>query len=428
MNPTNSALHRTLGLPQRPINYDDVATAASAGFPETGELDWKAELPKFNGGPSEFAKDVTALANAAGGTLIYGVTNSGHLKGLPTETLDADVARLQQQLASRVRPYLIGIEYQVVSGDDKVLLIVHVPPSAAAPHLVYEQKADTDGKRPSVVPLRVNDQTEWMDERQLAEAYRRRFEIGENRRHRLMDLAEFAADQMNISADESTWLTFVATPALTEIMQPIERHELLNLETASLRLGAGVFNSVAGFGTVLGVLPHSAISDPRVGLRSWVASNTVADADRNEQRPTYLEVHHDGSIVLAVDAGWDVKADSAVDEAKVSSRLVDEATVEFIALASVVAARQAPNSELLLRAAITANGTSSYVAIDTSGNGNFRRRWSRKIPRVRPVLGVLTAHPEEFDLKLAAYELASGVIHQFGLDTYVPRPVNHGNS
>jgi len=394
-------------------------------LPESGELDWKAELPKYEGGPSEFAKDVTAFANAAGGLLVYGVADNGHIKGIQTANIDAEINRLQQQLATRVRPYLVGIDYQTVVGADKTLLLVHVPASAAAPHLVYEQNAVTDAKRPSVVPLRVNTRTEFLDERQLAEAYRRRFQTTDDRRVRVAELAAFAADQMTLSAPKSAWLTFVATPVIPELREPIGRHEVLGMATAALTRASEMRNNVVGFGSVLNALSRSAVLNPRVGLRCWVASNAVADADRNENRPTYLEVHHDGSTVLVVNASWNVDNTTADQAVIVSSMLVDDAAIEFVAFASVTAAKQAPGSELLVQAAITvADSNKPLAAIDTASGSGVERQWSRRIPRVQTVTTAALPAPDVDDLRTVSYELASGVLNQFGLDSYLSRPTH----
>jgi hypothetical protein len=421
--PTSSALHRALGLPQRQLEFDDVAKAASNQLPESGELDWKAELPKYDGGPSEFAKDVTAFANAAGGLLIYGVTDNGHVKGIQAPNVDAEINRLQQQLASRVRPYLVSIEYQTLVNADKTLLLVHVPASAAAPHLVYEQNAVADAKRPSVVPLRVNTRTEFLDERQLAEAYRRRFQLTEDRRLRVAGLAAFATEQMMLLAPKSAWLTLVATPVMPELREPIGRHEVLRLATDALQRASAMFNDPSGSRTVLNALPQAAVQNPRVGLRCWVASNSVADADRNDERPTYVEVHHDGSTVLVVNASWNVNNTTAEQATVISSQLVDDAALEFVALASLTADKQSPGSELLLQATITvAESNKPFAAIDTASGSSFERQWSRRVPRVQPATTSMLPSPSVDDLRLVAYELASGVVNQFGLDSYLVRP------
>lgn len=424
MNPINTALHRILGLPARPIEYDDVASAASGGLGESGELDWKRELPSRDKA-AEFAKDVAAFANAAGGVLIYGVENTGHIRGLKDADIKAEIERLQRHLAAYIRPYLTGVQYQTLTNADNTLLLVHVPPSAAAPHLVYEEKVANDGKRAVVVPLRVNVRTEWMDERQLAEAYRRRFELTGNRLQHLHDLADFANEQMSDTARESAWITFAATPAIPERRDEIPRHEVHQLATSALGRTSEMLGYVVQWGSVLRSLSPNTIMNPRVGLRSWVASNALAEADRNNERPVYLEVHHDGSTVLSVNASWGVNNEAVNLSRVVSSQLVDDASAEFIALASLVAGRQAPTSELLMQASVaewSLAGDTPFAAIDTSVGRNLERQWSRRVPRVRPVTTSLLPFPDLDDLRLVAHELASGVINQFGLESGLGRP------
>lgn len=286
-------IHRYLGLPDRPLEYQDIVDAISAGIRESEELDWKANLPD-EPSKNEFAKDVTAFANASGGILVYGVADNGHVKGLPPTELPGMIEKLRQQLASRVRPHLNNIQYKIIDGPE-TLLIVTVNRSAAAPHHVYEETTRANRKRTSSVPERVGDQTEWMDERQLAEAYRRRFVLVDDRQRRVEELAEVVKDQLKPHYAAHAWVIFSATPVVVELADNrVERHEVLGLTEEALRRASQILNGHYGRGKVLKALIQT-FPNPRTGLRRWVASNVASKADRNGARPTHLEIHHDGS-------------------------------------------------------------------------------------------------------------------------------------
>jgi predicted HTH transcriptional regulator len=72
---TFTALHRYLGEAPSPLADDMIDRAIAQGLRETDDLDWKSELPPLGAIPnSDFPKDVAAMANSGGGTLVFGVT------------------------------------------------------------------------------------------------------------------------------------------------------------------------------------------------------------------------------------------------------------------------------------------------------------------------------------------------------------------
>lgn len=139
-------------------NFDSIEADDILGLiPDVAEgrrLDYKELLP----GSSEkevrsFLADVCALANSAGGYLMYGVSEarddeSGSPTGLPQAVVgvgdvnDDEVIRAwQQRITQNIEPAIIGHRVRVVSGFDqgRKVMLVFVPQSLFAPHRVNYQ-------------------------------------------------------------------------------------------------------------------------------------------------------------------------------------------------------------------------------------------------------------------------------------------------
>jgi Schlafen, AlbA_2 len=69
-----TALHRLLGLPPGSLTSEMVDDAIAQGTAEGTDLDFKVELPPASNLPqTDFPKDVAAMANSGGGTIVYGI-------------------------------------------------------------------------------------------------------------------------------------------------------------------------------------------------------------------------------------------------------------------------------------------------------------------------------------------------------------------
>lgn len=121
-----------------PKNEQDIAAAvASRSLEETVTFDGKREIPAKS---IETAKDVSALANTSGGVLIYGLgEDSDHkLTVLNPIPLSGERERIDQI----VRTCVDEVPYFKISGIEKKAdpslgyLVVLVPPSERAPHMV----------------------------------------------------------------------------------------------------------------------------------------------------------------------------------------------------------------------------------------------------------------------------------------------------
>lgn len=185
-----TSLHRALGMEPCPLSLDMVHRAVADRVAEREDLDWKQVLPKHSGRwVEEFSKDVAAMANAGGGTIVYGVAEEGaeaaEVRGVGDVT-DATIRELRGAAYSGITPPVLGFETVVLSENEMAVLVVLIPPSDDAPHFVFRQ--DLFG-----APLRLGTRTGWMSERQIESAYRRRFAERDRRSVNLDELYDATA-------------------------------------------------------------------------------------------------------------------------------------------------------------------------------------------------------------------------------------------
>ncbi|MGJ7554653.1 AlbA family DNA-binding domain-containing protein [Variovorax sp. RB3P1] len=110
---------------------------------ESSTLDFKQTLPgKTDDDKEELAKDVSALLNADGGDLVYGITEdraSGTAKGvMPIEigNFDKESRRITQILDAWIEPRYRGIQIVEVELDGGSGVVIRVPMSFDGPHWV----------------------------------------------------------------------------------------------------------------------------------------------------------------------------------------------------------------------------------------------------------------------------------------------------
>lgn len=130
-----------LKVPLTEINEALLHQVCIEQWPESQTLEFKATMPGNDEAKrDEFRKDVTAMANADGGDLIFGISTRadranavfGH-----SEVPDAAQRRLQQILDSRVEPVIRGIQYfNCPAEDGKHVLVMRIPSSFHGPHRI----------------------------------------------------------------------------------------------------------------------------------------------------------------------------------------------------------------------------------------------------------------------------------------------------
>ncbi len=132
-------------------------------------IEYKQSLPsKSDSGKKEFLADVSSFANASGGDLIYGVSESKGIitaiDGLEVDDIDQEISRLDNIIRTGIQPRLtsVTISPPIPLENSKVALIIRIPKSWISPHRVIYDGHDkfysrsSNGKYPlDVGELRV---------------------------------------------------------------------------------------------------------------------------------------------------------------------------------------------------------------------------------------------------------------------------------
>lgn len=130
------------------IVWADVLDLIETGRSEDRRLDFKRELP---GGKDEdkkeFLADISSLANADGGDIIFGVDEiDGVAAGIPGVAIanpDSDVLRLENLARDGLQPRIVGLRSQYIPDPERAgtgVIIMRAPASLQAPHQVVFQK------------------------------------------------------------------------------------------------------------------------------------------------------------------------------------------------------------------------------------------------------------------------------------------------
>ncbi|MFI5590081.1 helix-turn-helix domain-containing protein [Amycolatopsis sp. NPDC051758] len=422
MTSTWTRIHEHLGLRPGPLSFEHVAAAAADALSEADVLDWKEALPQppRDGAWNEFAKDVTAMANTRGGLLIYGVTDDHRLEGIDADAVDD--RQYGQWLRNHVRPFLADVRCTVLRSPDaaKAVLVVEVPASELAPHSVMGTSARDKQQNAFVVPYRDGDHTAWMEEHQIARVYRDRFTAQERYGEELRNLWDSTHALVVQPGVHQGWAIFAAQPVrqVPRLAGRIDRTDVAHILERALEDSASL-RTRPGFGVQalrnLGDQRHNA----RVGLRSWVVSNTLAAADSNGLRPVYLQLGHDGTVAFAVHVSWKTMEDRPIDlKVVVNAEAVDVAAGEFLVLAQLLNLHLHHDSPIGVRAGIGGGvePTWKYFCAERNDISQFAKSdRSRELHRIQPWITEISAAAAVEETRESAENLSSAMLNQFGV-------------
>ncbi len=238
---------------------DEDALTRLAGLPEGETLDFKQEL--FWKTPTDrnvrhekrrkLAKTIAAFANRSGGLLVLGIaepkggTGSGTLTPLQGINPDTEQLDLNTAVVNFCAP-VPDFEVIPVKCTNGIVLLVSIPPSPRRPHAVVENKQ-------LVYPIRDGNGNRDLEESEIADLYRNRFETADQQvgilgvRH-----TEF---RDRLPTEDRAWLTVSLHPsreghtefstARADDLREEFRHRIIGFPTwhgepTSARAGAGL--------------------------------------------------------------------------------------------------------------------------------------------------------------------------------------------
>ncbi|MFC9362892.1 helix-turn-helix domain-containing protein [Rhodococcus sp. NPDC057014] len=400
-----TALHRLLGREPGPIIDAMIDAAVDNGLKETDDLDWKSELPPAKGLPqTDYPKDIAAMANSGGGTIVYGIEESqkAAVKRLGAGELDeAHERALRSAAITAISPPIFGLGIHVLGEPGNRAVAIVVPASVDGPHLIYRNEYFG-------APIRNDADTVWMKERQIEAMYRARFDERRHEAEALVNLYQDAVTGRDIN--ERAWLIAVAHPRLSasQTIRPNRDQAREIFEAAGSH--ALVY---AGRG---GIHPLESVDllNPRPGLRRWIAANT-ATTERSRWKEAWVSVHHDGAVSLAAAVGGHPAAADRYN----SGDLIDSLTIEcavadLMGMIRAVSEHRGTN-EYEVRIGIEWTGGTPLVIQSADRFGHPFADNSIPLARYNPVLTTVRADADSLNFFQQVHDLAEDCINQGGL-------------
>ena len=188
---------RLLGKTLQSITSNDILYLKENQIQESSNLDYKKELPgNLGDDKKEFLADISSFENTSGGIIIYGIEEKkdddnkntgipGEIVGLGDINIDNEILRLGNIIRDGLDPKLNNFKFQDIDVDGKIVLLIGVPRSLFAPHMIIF-------KRNGRFYSRHNSGKYQMDIREIKQAFLQTDEwenVAENfRRNRIMDV------------------------------------------------------------------------------------------------------------------------------------------------------------------------------------------------------------------------------------------------
>jgi hypothetical protein len=128
---------------------DDLVRLVTDQVEESLSIEYKASdaLQLTDGKKTEVSKDVSALANSAGGVIVYGMSEKDNLPvGLDAGYEPKPITRewLEQVINSKIQPRIDGIRINPVplttTSPGNVAFVVSIPQSLRAPHMAADHR------------------------------------------------------------------------------------------------------------------------------------------------------------------------------------------------------------------------------------------------------------------------------------------------
>lgn len=412
----HTPLHLALGERPGPLTDQMIDDAVAQGIGENDGLDWKKSLPAEKSfRDSDIVKDIAAFANAGGGMLVFGVTETNKAadgrydSGELTESYERTI---RQVCMAAITPPVFGVQAIAIpprTGTRAVALVI--PASPDGPHLVYRN--DQFG-----APLRTGADTIWMKERQLEAAYRSRFDGERRSEEALLQIYE----DMAIAADASGRAVLVGA-ARPRSRRPRAEHRT---EVSGIAYQAAMVTRW----WMSGIEKYSPLEDVDIYLdRPTLSGHYLPAKNPGDPREAHAVILDDGSVGISWRAGGHER-DKSGDHHQ--SHQVPTLAIEAFAAALVA----------MVHAVATDSPAGDYdiilgVELDAAAGASPEFHIPKAAPpsgvhrsisgRFRPVRATVDPSTDDTLFIQAAVDLATSALNQVGikkptvLDPKLPR-------
>lgn len=410
----HTPLHRALGERPGPLTDKMIADAIAQGIEENDELDWKKHLPtEKNFRDSDIVKDIAAFANAGGGMIVFGVTETNraasgrHDAGEVTESYERTI---RQVCMAAITPPVLGVRtipIPSVTGTRAVALVI--PSSPDGPHLVYRN--DHFG-----APLRTGADTHWMREREIEAAYRSRFDGARRDEQALQQIY----DDMAMAAGPSDRAVLVGVARPRTRRPRAKRRELV----------AGIVDraTLVTRWWLSGLDDYSPLEDVEAYRdRPTLGGHYLPPAHPGARREAHAVILDDGSVGLAWHAGGHERDKSGryYEPHEVPTVAIEAFCAALVALAHAVAADDpAGDYDIILGVELdNPAGVPEFHEPKAAPPSGVHRTVSG---RFRPVRATVDPSVDDTNFIQAAIDLATSALNQVGikqtiyLDTLLP--------
>lgn len=374
---TFTALHQALGRQPGPIDSEMLDEAVTTGIEESDTLDWKRDLPDEKAlAQSDVLKDLAAFSNSGGGVLVFGVTEeqrraTGRVDvGEVSESYERTLRRIA---VSGIQPPVLGLDVVRLGQEGNRALVVVVPPSADAPHLIY--RGEMFG-----APIRNHADTEWMRERQLESLYRQRLDA---RRHSDQAIQSLHDELLaGRDTDRRAWMAVVAYPRVTLLGRQLDRDQARAVVVAAER------HTLAWVNNRGSCHPLEAVDrlNPRRGMRRWLLPH--APHGVGSWYEAWFGVHDNGAVSLVCGIGAHRIAGpemTTLPGERIRARHIEAAVSDTMALLRESARARGATGEYDVLLGIEWSGSERLVIETTDGSGFRYDDMSVPLGRFTPV-------------------------------------------
>lgn len=271
------------------IEAADILALHENAVAEGKTLEYKRDLP---GGVDEqkreFLADVSSLANAAGGHLVFGIEESegvpASVPGIEGIDPDAETLRLENIIRDGISPRILGVGIRMVPvSNGKLVPLIRVPRSWSGPHMVTFKNLSRFFSRNSAgkYQLEVSEIRSAFVSSESASQSLRNF--------RLQRVSDLVSGQSPVALPESGIIVLHSIPmaAAGDLSNP--RFDLSNLTTTEVcalsTISGPVVNYWPNFDGIVGVGSHDPTEDYVQVFRSGALE--VADAFVLRERPRF---------------------------------------------------------------------------------------------------------------------------------------------